>query len=97
MWRKPKYVTLRNKKDADEFLWYEIEQGNEFVKSLFIPEFLAEQTVKVEFTLGKRQRKRLIVSYKDPITWKISFYPIHPSSINFKYFWDAQLDATDPI
>lgn len=51
MSRKPQYITLRNKKDADEFLSYEIEQGNEFVKNLFLPEFLAEQTVKVEFVL----------------------------------------------
>lgn len=85
-------IRLRNKSDADEFLSYEIEQWNEFAKKYPLPKELSEKTVKVEFVLWKRKRKLFIVSDTSKDSTETTFYRIHPSSINFKYFENYDVD-----
>lgn len=82
MWRKPKYIEIRNKQDADDFIDYAIENGDKFAEKLRIPEEIAGKKLKVDYVQWKKKLKRFMVIDED--TNKI--YAVHPSSINFKYF-----------
>ena len=83
MWYKAKYVKLRSKKKADEFFKYYKEDTEIVYKNLDFPEELSGEIVKVEFSVGKKENKILVVSQKD---WE-KFYKIHHSSVAMKYFY----------
>lgn len=83
MWYRAKFVKLRKKSEADEFIEYLIEEGDTHSENYYLPEVLSGKVVKVEFALWKKEKKILVVSTKE--WW--GFYKVHPSSVGFKWYY----------